>query len=211
LWVEGDDVLGYASSSLAEHQALIEANYRELGYTSKLKFVSSGRAEFIGAHFTIDNGVVVGDWVPNFVRYLAKLGVYAGRRPCPESYVARCCSIACMFAGRLPFAADMFHNLAKSHLQGARRNAEILIDAYTDEDKAFGEGLKTLQSILDTTARMLLVDGKSAAVQRDILSGSIGADLSGTDMERLQILADRMSRDLDDQEAYALLPLALKN
>lgn len=209
-WVEGDDVLAIASRSLIDEEAVTGQRYKDLGYRTKLKFIVDGRAEFIGAHFSLQGGIARGSWTPNFIRYLCKAGVHAGRDISREAIVARLCSIACMFAGSLPFAGTMFLNLAESHLPGADVKRIITFDEYSEERNAFNVEREALEKVLGNTRQCLLTPEPLPSAQIDLLSGTIEKQVSASDFARLQILADRMSRDLDDREAYDFLPNVFK-
>lgn len=209
-WVEGDDVLAITSESLVPLQDEIESRYTSMGYVSKVKLVKTGRAEFIGAHFLLQNGVLDSTWIPALARYLCKIGVMASSNLTRESIVARCCSIACMFGGKLPSVANMFYNLGQSHLTGADLDLVIRPKAYSEEERSFGESSMTLREVLRVTKQALLVPHLDMGEQLRLVCGSLESDVSMEELSHFYLLEDRIHKDYPDLEAFGFLPSCLQ-
>jgi len=209
-YVEGDDVLAAVSSCFIPIVEEIEQRYGDLGYSAKLKILHTGRAEFIGAHFLLEQGRLVSTWMPALGRYLCKLGVMASNNISKESIVARCCSIAVMFAGKLPTVAIMFQNLAESHLEGCDLDFIIRPEQYSEEERTFGVDEITLREVLRKTCQAILVPGPDMGAQLRLVQGSLDADVTSDELAWFYQLAPRMSKDLRDVDAFGFLPACLR-
>jgi len=210
-FVEGDDVLAMVSDCLIPCAGDIENRYTELGYSSKIKILSTGRAEFIGAHFLLEEGRITSTWMPALGRYLCKLGVMASSNITKESIVARCCSIAVMFATKLPSVAEMFHKLATSHLDGCNQDYVIKPEQYSEEERTFGADEITLREVLNKTLLAIGAPGPDMGEQLRLVRGSFEADVSEQELAYFYQLAPRIHKDYGDAAAFGFLPACLRD
>lgn len=209
-YVEGDDVLAMVSDCLIPIVKEIEGRYTQLGYSSRVKILSTGRAEFIGAHFLLEEGRLASTWMPALGRYLCKLGVMASANITRESIVARCCSISVMFASKLPTVAVMFHNLALSHLEGCNQDTIIRPTQYSEEERTFGVDEITLRELLGKTCLAIGVPGPDMGEQLRLVRGSLEADVTIDELARFYQLAPRIHKDYGDAAAFGFLPACLR-
>jgi hypothetical protein len=194
LKVEGDDVGGRVSAFLADHQQEIEENYKQLGYSSKLKFVKDGRLEMIGVHFTMVNGCTSPKvpWMPDFYRTMCKMGVCASTAIDKQAAVAsRFCSFACMFLSRNEAIANMFYNFAVQTAQ----TGSVLVDVHQDVIAAGLEGEEVgkrhircdLESILDYTRRSIRnANYPDTIIRRKMLENSLEANITADEFTELE-------------------------
>jgi hypothetical protein len=127
--VEGDDVAAVAGRSLINESAKIEANFKEMGYATKLKFVVDGRLEFVGVHMAMADGCPSGGWLPDFARTLQKMGsCVVGSTLNPHTAIAsRFQSLAYMACRSCPGMAEGFMSLAREHIELAKKAAESMM------------------------------------------------------------------------------------
>lgn len=213
LWVEGDDVVGSVDRRFMEFQPAIEARYAELGYKAKLKFVTDGRAEFVGAHLPLKEGKPAGDWCPDVARYLSKLGVMAGQNITAETMSARCISLAAMFRGSLPRLGQIFLRLGEHHMRRSDRRYIIRPEAFSVEAAALGGAELTLGAFYDKLVLELNAVGRSPAEELDMLCLSVTdgrAVITMDEYSKLCDLATVIEPDMDDALAYTFLPFALR-
>lgn len=144
--VEGDDLAASISRWMTQYIGDIERNYALLGMSSKLKFMNSGRLEFVGLHSEIEDGRPTGRYIPDLKRTLTKIGTCTlSSATNPHTAMAsRFQSLGYMFAGSIGSVADMFMNLAEEHNAIAMANKEenlVCIDTHADT---------TILNVLDT-------------------------------------------------------------
>lgn len=127
LTVEGDDVQGIVAAALAKREKLIAAAFKDLGFSTKLKFVDDGRAEFCGMHFAVKGGRIDKSvaWVPDIARSLSKIGtILVTRGNVAIIATSRYLSLAAMFAGRCEPMAYTYLGIARSWRQEIKTNKE---------------------------------------------------------------------------------------
>lgn len=212
--VEGDDVFGRCSEWLSLDAVANETNerYKQMGFETKLKYIANGRAEFIGAHFTIKGGLAVGEWVPAVARYMSKVGWMCSNEPSPANIVARFCSIAMMFGGKLEAFAMLFYNLALgwSRVEGCDLSTTVYILPYSEEAKVFSGDHLSLKEMLGTASQRVMSVYPSVATQVRLVSNSLEAPFTVADLNKVQLLADVITPDMDDEVAFLQLPLCLQ-
>lgn len=134
-WFEGDDGLLRVDRRLERFKEEIIANYNSLGLDCKLFFWDGvrepHRAEFCGVHFLVRNGCTVKyGYCPDIARAFVKHSFSTSEQCSTEkgkaaiayaSYMSR----AVDFAGRVPFVAKIFYDIASSW---KIRNADEVIE-----------------------------------------------------------------------------------
>jgi hypothetical protein len=127
--VEGDDVAAVAGKALMAESDRVEANFKEIGYATKLKFVVNGRLEFVGVHMAMEDGCPTGGWLPDFARTLQKMGscVVGSTRNPHTAIAARFQSLAYMASRSCPGMAEGFMCLAREHIERAKKAEESMM------------------------------------------------------------------------------------
>jgi hypothetical protein len=215
---EGDDGAGRLSTVYKDYQWYIERQYRDVGYSSKLKYVTDGRAEYIGAHFFVRNGLTDAKipWTPAVGRYLLKLGVNATSSASPENSAARAASLALMFAARIECFACMFRSILLDILKkidGKLSDVMVTVNPYSVESHIFAEGRHSLETILNRVDLDLAAIYPDMHVQVRMLTNSFELDegtLNVTDLSKLHQLAQLIDCDMDDETAFGYLPVGLR-
>lgn len=227
-WFEGDDGIFRLSRVFIDSRGTrsdgsltnptVEEHYKDAGYSTKLKYVVDGRAEFVGAHVLAKNGLTDRSlpWVPAIGRYLLKIGLNTSVRPSAADNAARAASLAIMFGGRVQIFACMFQTLMRSIMKDVAGKPEaIVIDVkpYSIESRVMSEGEHTLSSIVTNTDLAVNRPYKDAKVQIQMIENSFELP-SGTitthDLNKMLQLAEIIHCDMDDEAAFGYLPAALR-
>jgi hypothetical protein len=224
---EGDDGGGSASVCLADDRnggktGLIIREQEDLGYSAKLKTISDGRVEIIGAHFPVRDGFVCDDvpWIPAVQRYTSKLGVQTNVKITPSSMAARFLSLSSMFAGRNEplqrgFELSALRVIDKYSKDKTFWTSKIKTDGYQEIDRAFGDGTYCTYTMKDVKAHFDRCANKvhqTTQTQIRMLNMSIAEDVDATTVTRddfckLGLFADECGHfDGDDESVYSFLP-----
>jgi len=212
LKVEGDDLVGKFSEWLRAHQAEIEANYRSLGLEAKLKFVSGSssspeRAEFIGEHFCLINGVMPTrhHHCPDVARNMICSGVSATNRQEHAVAAAACMSKAVSFASSVPSIAWYFRRLSDDHadMAGARQIA------YDERDALHRFGVASVP--LGKLHEMFRDGIKNcpAHIERTLMSTSLEEEVTPEEFARWTGYVGSVQWDTDANDVVSNMPRAL--
>lgn len=216
-WFEGDDGVFRLSRIFWWGRALVEANYKDAGYGTKLKYVIDGRAEYVGAHVVVVDGLTNPKipWVPAIGRYLLKIGLNCSSNPTPADNAARAASLAIMFGGRIQIFACMFQSLLHSILAGIPGSTDGLVvhvSAYSIESRVLSEGKHTLASIVETTRQAVAITYPDPKVQLMMIENSFElppGSITTHDLNKLEQLSEIITCDMDDEVAYGYLPASM--
>lgn len=222
-WIEGDDGAFRCSRIFRDkhgfQQAIVEQNYKDAGYSAKLKYIVDGRAEFVGAHAVVKNGLTDRSvpWTPAVGRYLLKIGVNTAAKPSPTDNAARAASLSIMFGGRIAIFATMFYNIMKSiikrEVKGPIEGVYIVVNPYSVESKVMSEGIHCLSSIVANADLALNRPAPEIKTQMKMIENSFElkpGTLSIHDMNKMMLLALEIHCDMDDETALTYLPDALR-
>lgn len=226
MWVEGDDGVMQMSDIYYEDptepgasptNAEVELQYRNLGYQTKLKYIKNGKAEYIGVHFVVTNGLcdLSVPWVPAIQRYLIKLGVNTSSDPSHAANVSRAASLATMFGGRIEPLALMFAKLMEDLVAMDEYDAYLEIETkpYTMEERAFGERTMLLHKMVDITRMRVSVTYPIQQKQIRMIENSFDmapGSFAPTDLGKLAQLAEIISCDMSDEAALSYLPTCFR-
>lgn len=229
--IEGDDGSGGASECLADprnggDKGIIIKEQEDLGYSAKLKTMINGRAEIIGAHFPVKDGVITKEvpWVPAVKRYTSKVGIQTNIAITPSSTAARFFSLASMFAGRIEplyraYECSALRVIAKHRNDKDFWDKRIRTDGYHEIDRAFGDGTSTvytLRQVKNHYERMARSVQPTADVQVRMLNVSIAEDIDANtvtkeDYSKLMMFAENcLDFDGDHESAHSFLPVCLQ-
>jgi hypothetical protein len=217
LAIEGDDVGGRTSAFAIEHQTQIEKHYSDMGYSSKLKFVTNGRVEFVGIHFIFTDGKSSPLWVPDVFRAIVKVGTCTTTSKQPKlAMIVRFCSLAYMFAGRCDPLSRQFYNYALSHFEeledGARivdvRVYDVPMPVETENPVAYGMASVSVNKVLDTCKTFVYCPGTniSPIKQRELVANSLGGKITELEWERWMSYAERALHTHDAEDVLPHLP-----
>jgi hypothetical protein len=218
--VEGDDGAGLVSKvfNTPENTKIVEDNYAEIGFKAKLKFVDSGRVEFIGIHVAVENGVPLNKdaWTPDIKRTLPKLGAMYGNSISAPTKIARFAALASMFCGRVGPMYDMFINAAQDLIKEETKAGRNVLDSIIQvrewdelERVGFEAGKHELRKMVDFALKR---DNTCATpeAQRKLISTSIEAPFDESDFSKLILVADNVTVGMDDEEFFTSMPASLR-
>lgn len=229
--IEGDDGAGAASSCLADprnggDKGLIIRQQEDLGYSAKLKTMIVGRAEFIGAHFPVKDGVFTADvpWIPAVKRYTSKVGIQTNVAITPSSTAARFLSLASMFSGRNEPLQRAFELSALRTIDRHTKDKDfwdrrIRTDGYHEIDRAFGDGTSTVYTLREVKSyyeRMANTVYPTSESQIRMLNMSVDENVDSNfvtrdDFSKLMHFADMCRNfDGDHESAHSVLPVCLR-
>jgi len=225
IWVEGDDGIKQMSDVFYQEpvdgadatNSEVELQYRNMGFETKLKYIKTGRAEFIGTHFVITNGLcdLSVPWTPAIQRYMIKLGVSVSADPSFEANVSRAASLASMFGGKIECFAFMFLKLMEDMVSSQLYNGEVLISTkpYTLESRAFGDITVPLQQLVDSSRSRITVPYPTVQNQVRMIENSFEmapGSFTVSDLMKLSQLGEIISSDMTDEVAYGYLPVVFR-
>lgn len=223
-FVEGDDVLTRADAvylGLAE-EAL--AQYKDMGYSTKLKALRSGRLEFCGLHFAIKDGVSTGQWVPDIKRGFTKLSVFATTaQDFDMAAFTRYLSLSWMMRKACTPLAVMYFNVAtelRERIMARGKNGlaselQLTYDNAGLESlyvaRVQGEEETTLDALYDAVWIGLTEDAADAQQQAEMFYVSLESDYEdrGEFMHWMDNCVTYRS-DMSVEEARAFLPPILR-
>lgn len=217
-WVEGDDGFFRISRSFARYQKDSEARITSVGFKVKLKFIVTGRGEFVGAHFVCRDGLLDPKvpWSPAVGRYLLKLGINCSSQPTPVANAARAAALGMMFAGRVEVFCDMFYRQFV-HLKGELAGKDfstlkVKCEAYSAEARVFGEKDVTFKSVVDAFDAARAQPYPTLESQMAMLDNSFELP-NGTFTNEHMSLLGFLATDIvgiDDEVAFSYLPPQLR-
>jgi hypothetical protein len=212
-FVEGDDGVFRTDKIFKRFQKIIEANFAEIGFSSKLKYVADGRVEFIGVHFFAAGGSIskTVPWVPAIGRYLLKLGVNVSSNPSRAADVARCSALSVLFGGRIPAFSVMFSNIAADIIKRHKLSVaqEVKIEDYTVESKVCEVGFATLGTLVAMSELAANLPGPDQTLQLRMLENSFELPpgvLQTHDLVKLNLLSLVITSVTDDEEVSTYFP-----
>lgn len=212
-FVEGDDGVFRTDEIFEKNKAIIEANFADLGFSSKLKYVKDGRVEYIGVHFCAINGEISKEcpWVPAIGRYLLKLGVNVASKPSRAADVARCAALSVLFGGRIPCFAVMFSRIAADIIKRHKVAVEtsIKVEEFSVERRVCDDEFTTLATLVAMSEMAANLPGPNSTLQLKMLENSFElapGTLHIHDLIKLYSLSLVITSVTDDEEVSTYFP-----